>query len=198
MNFLAHIYLSGSNDQVKTGNFIGDWVKGNAYKKFPEDIQKGILMHRFIDSFTDTHPTVKQSISRFHSKYHKYSGIIVDILYDHYLAIDWNKYSDVSIRQFSSQLNCGLKLNMEYFSPEVREFFPKFIKNRWMESYVSLDGIRKVLQGMSKHTSLPDKAVDALQIIVKDYEPLKKEFNDFFPLLINEVEANFDVTVRVK
>lgn len=84
MNFLAHIYLSGDNEMVTIGNFIADGVRGKQYKKFPKDIQIGILLHRQIDTFTDAHPIVRQSTKRLHKNYSHYSGVIVDILYDHF------------------------------------------------------------------------------------------------------------------
>ena len=86
MNYLAHIHLSGDDELVTIGNFIADGIKGKNYKKFPKAIQTGILLHRKIDSFTDTHPIVRTSTSRLHENYGHYSGVIVDILYDHFLA----------------------------------------------------------------------------------------------------------------
>ena len=82
MNFLAHIYLSGDDKAITIGNFIADGIRGNDYKKFPKNIQTGILLHRRIDTFTDAHKTVRQSTKRLHKNYSHYSGVIVDILYD--------------------------------------------------------------------------------------------------------------------
>ena len=79
MNYLAHIYLSGDNDLIKIGNFMADGIKGHEYEKFPEIIQKGILLHRQIDSFTDFHPVYRQSKHRLHNIYGHYSGVIMDM-----------------------------------------------------------------------------------------------------------------------
>ena len=84
MNFLAHIYLSGEDTPLMIGNFIGDFVKGNEYKNFPADIQNGVLLHREIDSYTDSHEIVLESKKRLREKYRHYSGVITDIFYDHY------------------------------------------------------------------------------------------------------------------
>ena len=86
MNYLAHIYLSNEEEEITLGNFIADGVKGKKYVQFPLGIQQGILLHRAIDSFTDAHPIVRKSTKRLHKKYGHYSGVIVDILYDHFLA----------------------------------------------------------------------------------------------------------------
>ncbi|MGB3774600.1 MAG: DUF479 domain-containing protein, partial [Leeuwenhoekiella sp.] len=95
MNFLAHIYLSQYDEQVTIGNFIADGIKGSKYKQFPIPIQKGILLHRSIDAYTDAHHLVRKSTKRLHPHYHHYSGIIVDIFYDHFLAKNWSSYSDI-------------------------------------------------------------------------------------------------------
>lgn len=86
MNFLAHIYLSGNNDLIKIGNFMADGIRGNDYNQFPNEIKKGILLHRQIDTFTDSHAIYRKSKHRLHEKYGHYSGVIMDILYDHFLA----------------------------------------------------------------------------------------------------------------
>ena len=93
MNFLAHIYLSGTDEKILVGNFMGDYVKGRDYLKYPEDIRKGLLLHRQIDFYTDNHPIVKNSKKRIESVYRKYSGIIIDIFYDYFLATNWPDYS---------------------------------------------------------------------------------------------------------
>jgi acyl carrier protein phosphodiesterase len=193
MNFLAHIYLSGNNDLVKIGNFVGDWIKGNDYKQYPEDIQKGILMHRYIDSYTDNHPVIKKSKFRLNEKYHKYSGIIIDIFYDHFLAKSWKNYSNVSLDDFIGNLNKSLLVYMHYFSKDIQDFIPRFMKYKWIESYATLNGIEKVLEGMSKHTSLPDKTVDAIDILKLHYESFLNEFCEYFPQLIDQVESKFGV-----
>ena len=196
MNFLAHIYLSGENDQVKVGNFIGDWIKGNDHKKYPADIQKGILVHRSIDSFTDNHPIVRKSKSRLNDKYHKYSGIIIDIFYDHFLAHNWNVFSDIELVDFTRNLNTCLISNMEFLPEDIQEFIPRFMKRRWIESYATLKGIENVLEGMSKHTSLPDKTADAIDILKKDYEEFRTEFFDYFPQLVAHVEDKFQIAIK--
>ena len=85
MNFLAHIYLSGENDLLKIGNFMADGIHGKAPESLPADVQKGIVLHRHIDTYTDAHPIFRQSTKRLHPVYHHYAGVIIDIYYDHFL-----------------------------------------------------------------------------------------------------------------
>ena len=89
MNFLAHIYLSGDNDLIKIGNFMADGIRGKHYEYLPAEVQKGIVLHRAIDTYTDSHPIFRQSTKRLHHRYHHYAGVIVDVFYDHFLAKNW-------------------------------------------------------------------------------------------------------------
>ena len=104
MNYLAHIYLSNEEEEITLGNFIADGIKGKKYIQFPLGIQQGILLHRAIDSFTDAHPIVRKSTRRLHKKYGHYSGVIVDILYDHFLAKNWMKYHSIPLHKYIENL----------------------------------------------------------------------------------------------
>ena len=92
MNFLAHIYLSGDSRELLIGNFIGDYVKGKDYEKYPPAIQDGILLHRKIDWFTDDHSITKKAKKLVRGQYGLYAGIVIDIFYDHYLSANWDQY----------------------------------------------------------------------------------------------------------
>ena len=105
MNFLAHIYLSGDNDLLKIGNFMADSIRGNSYENYPDEIKKGILLHRSIDSFTDMHPVYRKSKHRLHEKYGHYSGVIMDIFYDHFLAKNWANYSNKKLEEYAENTN---------------------------------------------------------------------------------------------
>ncbi len=196
MNFLAHIYLSGENDQVKIGNFIGDWIKGSDFKRFPSDIQKGILLHRSIDSFTDSNTIVRHSKSRLNENYHKYSGVIIDIFYDHFLAVDWQVFSPISLSEFTTELNRCLTANMNFLPTSIQEFIPRFMQHHWIESYATTEGIERVLEGMSRNTSLPDKTIDAIDILKTHYGDFRNEFYNFFPQLVDHVEDKFKISIR--
>ncbi|MGB0879588.1 MAG: ACP phosphodiesterase, partial [Polaribacter sp.] len=100
MNFLAHLYLSNSNTNIMIGNFIADHIRGNKFKHFHPKIQQGILLHRQIDTFTDRHSIVRKSKRRLHERYRHYDGVIIDIFFDHFLAKNWNKYSDIPLAEY--------------------------------------------------------------------------------------------------
>ena len=196
MNYLAHVYLSGDSDEVKVGNFIGDYVKGKNYKQYTELIQKGILIHRNIDTFTDMHPIIRRSKSHLNPKYHKYSGIIIDIFYDHFLANEWENFSKESLKKFVYHFYEILILHFSILPKRVKQFLPIFILNNWLESYLTIEGIGVVLHRMTKRTSLPDYTKFAIDDLGRNYEKYREDFYDFFPKLIQFVEEKHQVGIK--
>lgn len=185
MNYLAHIYLSGDNDLVTIGNFIADGIKGKSYKKYPKDIQIGILLHRNIDTFTDAHEVVRQSTKRLHKKYGHYSGIIVDILYDHFLAKNWSNYCDVPLNSYVEHFYDLLETHYELLPLRIQNMMPYMMTGNWLVNYASIDGISKALEGMDRRTknrSGMNEAVNELELFYSDFET---EFSTFFEELIH-------------
>jgi len=196
MNYLAHTYLSGNNDYIKIGNFLGDWVRGSDYLKYSEDIQTGIIMHRNIDTFTDQHPVVRLSASRFQSRYSKYSGVIIDILYDHYLANNWGDFCDMPLRDYVNRMHNVMLNNFEILPERLQNHLPGFMNERWIERYATLEGIRDVLDTMSKRTSLPKETEFAISVMEAFYRDFRHEFFDFFSQLIEFVESKFMISIQ--
>lgn len=184
MNFLAHIYLSGDDKAITIGNFIADGIRGNDYKKFPKNIQTGILLHRRIDTFTDAHKTVRQSTKRLHKNYSHYSGVIVDILYDHFLAKNWKAYSNVPLVKYVDDFYNLLEDNFEILPVRAQKMIPYMIANNWLLSYASIDGISKVLEGMNRRTQNRSKMNLAVNELEEFYDEFETEFTKFFSELI--------------
>jgi acyl carrier protein phosphodiesterase len=193
MNFLAHIFLSGNETGVLIGNFIGDFVKGNDYLKYPEDVRRGILLHRKIDAFTDKHAVTKFCKTFIKPKYKKYSGIVVDIFYDHFLAINWEQYSSVPLRDFVIQKYNILNKHHSFFPEEIKKFFPYFHKSNWLYAYSTLEGLRLVLRGMAYRTSIPDFSYYAITRLKDNYEVLENNFTVFFKDILEFVKAEFSI-----
>lgn len=198
MNYLAHIYLSGVQDQILIGNFIGDHVKGSDYKKYPQGIKKGIILHRRIDTFTDRHKIVHQSMKYFAPKYHKYAGIIIDILYDHFLVLNWDKFSHEKIEDMKSRVFGVLKSNYAILPERVQFFVPSFIQKDWIEIYSSIDGLINVFIRMSMRTTLPDHSEFAREVLRKYYVQLESEFLTFFPDIIRYVKKRYEVDIPLR
>ena len=188
MNFLAHIYLSRDNSDITIGNFIGDYVKGHEFNTYPKGIRDGILLHRKIDYYTDTHPIVKDDKKLFAGRYHKYAGVITDILYDHYLAANWDHFSNVGFDEYVASVYDLLQENIKIVPLPMQEIIPRFVKNNWLKAYQSTEGIKSVLIGMSKATSLPNEADYAMLIFHNHYNDLKHHFFNFFPQLSDYID----------
>ncbi len=180
MNFLAHIYLSGNNELITIGNFMADSIRGKQYKSFPNVIQVGILLHRHIDTFTDAHPIVRQSTKRLHENYSHYSGVIVDILYDHFLAKNWSRYSDIPLQIYVDQFYELLRIHFEILPIRVQKMMPYMIADNWLLNYANLDGIQRVLNGMNRRTNNISQMNNATLELKLYYDEFEHEFTTFF------------------
>lgn len=184
MNFLAHLYLSGDDHKIMVGNFIGDFVKGrNALKQFEPRIIKGIELHRAIDEFTDSHPIVTVSKNRLRPKYRHYSGVIVDVFYDHFLARNWNTYHVDLLPDFANKAYEIIQSFDPILPIEVKYMMPYMIKGNWLVNYSQTEGIHRALSGMSRRTPYESKMDEAVADLENHYEAFKTEFDDFFPQL---------------
>ena len=185
MNFLAHIYLSNENEHIKIGNFIADAIKGSNYKHLPEGIQKGIKLHREIDSFTDAHEIVRKSKRRLHERYRHYDGVIIDILYDHYLAKNWTNYNQTPLKQYAQDFYTILTNNYELLPDKIRNLMPYMVQDDWLYNYSNLDGIERVLQGMNRRTKNKSQMHLAIEDLKINYSSFENDFTAFFKQLIN-------------
>lgn len=188
MNYLAHIYLSGENDLLKIGNFMADSVRGKEYLNHPEDIKNGILLHRSIDSFTDFHPIYRKSKHRLHAKYGHYSGVIMDIFYDYFLAHHWSKYHPVPLSIFAQDFYELLHSNQDLITEKTKAMLPHMIENNWLVSYASKEGLEKILYMMdyrTKHRVVMYEAIVELDMYYIEFE---SEFFCFFEELQNHCQ----------
>lgn len=189
MNYLAHILLSGTNKNVQIGNFIGDAVKGKDYLKYPNFIQVGLLLHREIDSFTDTYAIVKKSKKRLHPRYGHYAGVIIDILYDHFLCINWSSYSNENLDDFIKNFYV---LMLKYRDPlpgEIKRILPKLIKNDWFSNYKTKKGIARVLKGMQNYIKHDVPLAMGIRDLEDNFNLLNNDFNTFFPELQQHAQS---------
>lgn len=183
MNFLAHIYLTDALPLETIGNFMADGIKGKKYLNYQDEIQKGILIHRWIDSYTDSHPIVKQSTKRLHEKYGHYSGVIVDILYDHFLAKNWLQYHNKALDVYIDQFYDLLKEHYTLLTPRIQKMMVPMMEQNWLLSYATLEGIETVLYNMNIRTKRRVAMDEAIEDLKTHYLDFEKEFTVFFEQL---------------
>jgi len=190
VNFLAHIYLSGNDRELMIGNFIADFVKGKKKDDYPKRIKEGIELHRAIDDFTDHHEITSQSKDRIRSRYPKYSGVIIDLYYDHFLAANFKEYHSVSLQEFSQDTYRVLMDNNSILPEGVQYFLPFMMERNWLLNYATLDGIGRALTGLSKRVSFENKMNESVHDLKKYYDDFEDDFRRFFPQLIAFVNTS--------
>lgn len=186
MNFLAHLHLSGKDPDIMTGNFIGDFVKGrNLLEQFDKGVARGIELHRSIDAFTDSNAIVRLSKKRLWPKYGHYSGVIVDIYYDHFLAKNWDIYHTVPLSTYAIQCYAMLTNRKESLPKQVQLMLPYMVNGNWLVNYASIEGIHRALSGMARRASFVSKMEESVIDLEEYYGDFQQEFNEFYPQLIS-------------
>lgn len=189
MNYLAHIFLSGNNSQLQVGNFIGDFVKGSRMNDYPDQIRNGIVLHRKIDSYTDSHQVVRDTVAFLRPAFGRYSAILVDMYFDYFLALDFQVYSPhKSLRRFSFEFYVSVLVRYRHLPERVKGFIFHFVFTNRLTSYSTSDGLKESLEIMARHkvSALePDKTITFL---LENHEELRNRFHLFFPDLVEFVE----------
>jgi acyl carrier protein phosphodiesterase len=189
VNFLAHAYLSGGFKDLIIGNFIADAIKGKEYKEYRQGIIEGILLHRKIDIFTDQHPVVAQTRIRLRPYFGKYSPVVSDIYYDHFLAFHWSDYSKQSLKEFTSSVYTTIQDEIEIMPEEVQLFFPYMKKDDWLYNYSTFYGMQRSFEGMSRRAKFDSNMEKGVEVLQKEYVFLEEDFRQFFPELKAYVES---------
>ena len=183
MNYLAHIYLSEDQEMISIGNFMADHIKGSKYKTYPIEIQKGILLHRKIDWFTDQDETARASKRRLHNRYGLYRGVIIDIFYDHMLAANWEEYSSENLNDYAARFYGSLEAHQDVLPEKVKYMMGHMISNDWLSSYAEIEGIRQVLVGMNRRTGGKGHMDLAIEDLLEHYDDFMLDFKHFFKKL---------------
>lgn len=183
MNFLAHLYLSKNNTNIMIGNFIADGIRGNKFKHYHQEIQQGILLHRQIDTFTDAHPIVRKSKRRLHKRYGLYSGVVIDLFYDHYLSKNWAAYSEIPLDIYVQSVYKLLQDNVEILPERTQQLLPYLIQYDWLYNYQFFEGMEAILSGMNRRTQLKSK----MDLAIEDLKNLHGEFEEDFTLFFKDL-----------
>lgn len=185
MNFLAHAYLSFGQEKILVGNFIADFVKGKQINDYEDGIMLGILLHREIDYFTDSHALVRESQTLLRPKFGHYSSVITDIFFDYFLSKHWKRYSDIPRTVFIDHTFEILDTYSDIFPDRFAGMYHWMRKDNWLAGYAEVEGIRQTLTGMSRRTKF-DSHMEEAHLALLDHE---SEFDRIFLAFFEELET---------
>jgi acyl carrier protein phosphodiesterase len=180
LNYLAHAYLSFDDPEILLGNMISDFVKGRKKFDYPLRVQKGIGLHRAIDSFTDDHPATKEAKEILRPAYRLYSGAFVDVIYDHFLATDKEEFSEKSLFLFSQQTYQALEGYAELFPERFARMFPYMRSQDWLYNYREKWGTVKSFEGLVHRARYIHESGTAHQLFEQHYQLFQNCYRQFW------------------
>jgi acyl carrier protein phosphodiesterase len=189
VNFLAHLHLSDGTPPSMAGGVVADFVKGPDVARLPAAVREGVRLHRLIDGFTDRHPVVQRSVGRLGGKFGWFSGIILDVYYDHVLARDWERYSAEPLRAFADRAYAALEELLPVVPAEAEGFVRTFVADDRLLRYATTEGIANTLSRLSDRIArrIPKHAVRleaAMPDLLAADADLTADFHLFYPELI--------------
>ncbi|MDJ0747041.1 MAG: ACP phosphodiesterase [Xenococcaceae cyanobacterium MO_167.B27] len=202
MNWLAHLFLAAPDVESRLGNLLGDLVKGKARETLSPGLKQGLECHQVIDIFTDCHPIVRNSKQRIDNQYRRFSGILIDVFYDHILAKNWHDYSSVSLEQFTQEVYSSFDDYLILIPAYASGVIQRASAENWLLSYRDLAGIELTLKRISwKLTRRRNKYYDlspAIEELSKHYRELEQDFAVFFPELMAHIDIWNSSRIRAK
>lgn len=192
MNHLAHLYLSSDDDEELVGQFIADAVKGNDFNLYLPKIRKGILFHRWIDSYTDTHDLVKELRAAYRPKMGLYSGVLIDLVFDYYLAKDFQIHAGRELVEFQHFTFSVLNKYEETFPDKMKNYFFHMKDKEFMMKYAHPKGMAAIVRQMGMRYS----RADALIAAADQFDDYAEMASDCFPKFFEELKVEFELKRR--
>ena len=186
MNYLGHLILSGENEDIVFGNFIGDAIKGKNYNNWPQNIQNGITLHRFIDSYTDSHKAYLNSKRRFYKSFPKMGGIITDILYDNLVWRNWRQHNIKNPKDLIKTFYKTIDSRTEMLPKKMIPLYYIMKKDKWLTSYKHDEGIISSLTKFGVRIGYSDNLGLAFDLYKDNVRLFNDDFNEFFSDIISE------------
>lgn len=183
MNFLGHLFLSGDEPLVIVGNFMADAVKGRDLSRFPADVERGIRLHRAIDDLTDKHPLQREGRERLRSYSGRYSGVVMDLFYDHLLASNWDRWHTEPLPIFAQRMYGLLQTHHHLLPARTQGMLPYMVSGDWLSSYARVEGLARALHGLSRRVPEGHVMSGAEQVLLDHYARFGEEFERFLPEL---------------
>jgi acyl carrier protein phosphodiesterase len=193
LNWLAHVFLSEPDIEFRLGNLLADIVRGEELRRMSAGFQRGVHRHKQIDAFTDAHPLVKRSRSRVSSEFRRFSGVLVDVFYDHLLATRWNDYSPIVLDAFTAKFYADIEASNVELPSSARVTIDRIIRHDLLGAYRGTEGVERSLRRLSAYLSSRWQREFALEQGVADLianrAGFDADFAEFFPQLQAAVTA---------
>jgi acyl carrier protein phosphodiesterase len=188
MNFLAHFLTARASDDLLSGSFVADFVRGSVEKQ-PERFRAGIVLHRKVDAFTDDHPLVLGSVARLRPVCGRYAAVALDVIYDHLLATSWTAWCDEPLEAFTARVYAVLRRDLAWYPEMAARVAASMSSGDWLGSYASERGIRFALQRMNRRLRHPVDLAAGLDVVLAERATFQEEFERFFGELLREVSV---------
>ena len=183
MNYLAHLVLAGETPQMIVGGFLGDFIKGRLENRFEPGIEAGIRLHRAIDAFTDHHPMIRLAVSRFDTPLRRYSGILLDVLFDHLLAKNWVDYYDGELTEFSKNTLNLLVDHSDKMPPDALVMALRMQRLNSLASYGEVRFLENAFAHLSERLTRKNPVTSAMNPCLALLPQLRQDFQIFYPEL---------------
>lgn len=179
MNFLAHALLAGNTPALIVGGVVGDWIKGPLPGSLPDDLAKGVALHRAIDNFAESQTAFQRSRSRVSATRRRYAGVLIDIFYDHLLARDWAQLHHVPLDLFCQSVYRAIEIRLDDLPAASHPGLKLMASEDWLKSYAQLDGIADVLARMSRRARRPNPLEHGEQEFLADASGYVEDFHEW-------------------
>jgi acyl carrier protein phosphodiesterase len=194
MNFLAHLFLSHHDDNLMIGNLIADFITNRDLINLSEAVREGVMMHRRIDTYTDSHPAMKDSVRRLRFVFHKYAPVVSDIYYDYLLIKNWTTYTDYDFETFRYHTYDILTQRMDEMPADLQTRLPKMIAHDWLKNYGTEAGLQFTFDNFAKRTTFKVDFTNAAAILLEYLPEFDDDFNRFFPDMMQYVNQGTEVS----
>jgi acyl carrier protein phosphodiesterase len=189
MNFLAHFFLSGDDENLMVGNFLGDFVRNRDLPTLPPEIVAGVHLHRRIDSYSDHHPAIRVCTELLRTRHGKYAPVVIDVLNDYLLAVNWEKYHPLTLEQYADKVYQVLAKYIHIMPERLQGRVDRMVEARWLRSYTTRSGIEETFFRMEYRVSQPSLIREGHQSLEEHFNELDEQFQLFFPEAIDFAHA---------
>ncbi len=183
MNHLAHLLLSCQDDHLLVGNFLADFLSKREMDQYPQNIQRGFELHRFIDNFTDNHPEVRKATALLHARHHKYAPVIVDIFFDYFLSLHWLDFHPEPLEAFTQKVYQKLSSHLRIMPNRLQRDLPYMIQDDWLCAYGNMSALEGTFRRIKKRVSRPEQLDGVIDSLKDNHAALEIHFQRFFPIL---------------